>query len=212
MNPTAATPTRQDGQNSTTEALHTIQKKIQACIQCGTCTASCPNEFAMDLTPRRLWRMVLMGETEDIFTSQTFTLCSACYSCTLRCPRGLPLTEAMHDLKQMAFRGHLALYKPSTAFYGHFMNTIRRHGRIRETEFISRYFLTMTPSKPMLPIGYTGLGFNCFARAKWPLNTRLPHPESVRWKRSSKKLKAWRHPHELPLLSRLLAATHGQRV
>lgn len=184
MNPTAATPTRQDGQNSTTEALHTIQKKIQACIQCGTCTASCPNEFAMDLTPRRLWRMVLMGETEDIFTSQTFTLCSACYSCTLRCPRGLPLTEAMHDLKQMAFRGHLALYKPSTAFYGHFMNTIRRHGRIRETEFISRYFLTMTPSKPMLPLSYTGLGFKLFRKGKMAIE----YPFAAPGKRSLEKI------------------------
>jgi heterodisulfide reductase subunit C len=184
MKTAAAPPTRQDGQNSAPEAVHAIQKKIQACIQCGTCTASCPNEFAMDLTPRRLWRMVLMGEIDAIFTSQTFTLCSACYSCTLRCPRGLPLTEAMHDLKQMAFRGHMARYKPSTAFYGHFMNTIRRHGRIRETEFISRYFLTMTPSKPMLPLSYTGLGFKLFRKGKMAIE----YPFAAPGKRSLEKI------------------------
>jgi heterodisulfide reductase subunit C2 len=185
MNPTAAPPTRQDGENLTTEeALHAIQDKIQACIQCGTCTASCPNEFAMDLTPRRLWRMVITGETEAIFNSQTFTLCSACYSCTLRCPRGLPLTEAMHDLKQMAYRGHMARYKPSTAFYGHFMNTIRRHGRIRETEFISRYFLTMTPRNPLLPLSYTGLGFKLFRKGKMPIE----YPFAAPGKRSLEKI------------------------
>jgi len=184
MNPTAAPPIHQDGKNHVPEALHAIQDKIHACIQCGTCTASCPNEFAMDLTPRKLWRMVLMEETEDIFASQTFTLCSACYSCSLRCPRGLPLTEAMHDLKQMAFRGHMARYKASTAFYGHFMNTIRRHGRIRETEFISRYFLTMTPSKPLLPLSYTGLGFKLFRKGKMAIE----YPFAAPGKRSLEKI------------------------
>jgi heterodisulfide reductase subunit C len=138
----------------------------------------------MDLTPRRLWRMVLMGETEAIFASQTFTLCSACYSCTLRCPRGLPLTEAMHDLKQMAFRGHMARYKSSTAFYGHFMDTIRRHGRIRETEFISRYFLTMTPRQPMLPLRYTGLGFRLLRKGKMAIE----YPFAAPGKRSLEKI------------------------
>jgi heterodisulfide reductase subunit C len=184
MNPTAAPPTRQDAAVPVPEALNAIKDKIKACIQCGTCSASCPNEFAMDLTPRKLWRMVLMDETEAIFASQTFTLCSACYSCTLRCPRGLPLTDAMHDLKQMAFRGRMARYKPSTAFYGRFMDTIRRHGRIRETEFISRYFLSMTPSKPMLPLSYTGLGFKLFRKGKMAIE----YPFAAPGKRSLEKV------------------------
>ncbi|MGD9251920.1 MAG: 4Fe-4S dicluster domain-containing protein [Desulfobacterales bacterium] len=184
MNHTAAPPDRQVGAIPEREALHAIQEKIKSCIQCGTCSASCPNEFAMDLTPRRLWRMVLMGETEAIFASQTFTLCSACYSCTLRCPRGLPLTDAMHDLKRMAYQGQMARYKPSTAFYGHFMNTIRRHGRIRETEFISRYFLTMTPRKPLLPLSYTGLGFKLFRKGKMAIE----YPFAAPGKRSLEKI------------------------
>ena len=184
MNPTAATPNRRRGAVPATASLHPIQDKIKACIQCGTCTASCPNEFAMDLTPRQLWRMVLMGETEGVFASQTFTLCSACYSCTLRCPRGLPLTEAMHDLKQMAYRGRMKRYKPSTAFYGHFMDTIRRHGRIRETEFISRYFLTMTPSKPTLPLSYAGLGLKLFRKGKMAIE----YPFVAPGKRSLEKV------------------------
>ena len=185
MKPSAApSRTREGGAKPAPEALQAIQDKIKACIQCGTCSASCPNEFAMDLTPRHLWRMVLMGETEAIFASQTFTLCSACYTCTLRCPRGLPLTEAMHDLKQMAYRGRMARYKPSTAFYGHFMDTIRRHGRIRETEFISRYFMTMTPSKPMLPLGYTGLGLRLLRKGK----LAIEYPFAAPGKRSLEKV------------------------
>ena len=43
------------------EGLAAVREMVQACIQCGTCTGSCPNEFAMDVTPRRLWRLVLTG-------------------------------------------------------------------------------------------------------------------------------------------------------
>ena len=42
--------------------LAAVGDMVKACIQCGTCTASCPNAFAMDLTPRQLWRMVSLGK------------------------------------------------------------------------------------------------------------------------------------------------------
>ncbi|MFP4226135.1 MAG: heterodisulfide reductase, partial [Desulfobacterales bacterium] len=57
--------------------LAPIREKLLACIQCGTCTASCRNAHLMDFTPRRLWRLVLTGNTEEVFHSRTFALCSA---------------------------------------------------------------------------------------------------------------------------------------
>ncbi|HKK32011.1 MAG TPA: 4Fe-4S dicluster domain-containing protein, partial [Desulfomicrobiaceae bacterium] len=57
--------------------LHRIQEMVSACMQCGTCSASCPNVAAMDITPRKMWRMVLMGMTEELFKSRSFWLCSA---------------------------------------------------------------------------------------------------------------------------------------
>ena len=93
------------------DSLSTIREMVSACIQCGTCSASCPNEFAMDATPRQLWRMLLLGKTDDIFKSRTFALCSDCYCCTLRCPRGLPVTEAMEALKRMAAAGESGRYR-----------------------------------------------------------------------------------------------------
>ena len=93
--------------------LEQVQDMVKSCIQCGTCSGSCPNAFAMDLTPRQLWRKVLLGQTDEIFKSRTFSLCSDCYYCTLRCPRGLTLTEAMNALKQIAARENMDRYKPS---------------------------------------------------------------------------------------------------
>jgi heterodisulfide reductase subunit C len=149
------------------DALQDIRKMVQACIQCGTCSASCPNEFAMDLTPRHLWRMVLMNCEEDIFSSRTFTLCSNCYTCSLRCPRGLPLTQAMSALKQAAARKGLKQYRASTQFYQDFISSVRRHGRVREMEFMTLYFLHM--KNPLLPLHFSSLGLRLMARGKVPL-------------------------------------------
>ena len=144
--------------------LGRIKDMIQACIQCGTCTASCPNQFAMDLTPRRLWRMVVMDREADIFQSRTFTLCSTCYTCTLRCPRGLQLTEAMSALKQIAARRRLDQYRQSVLFYDSFMQSVRRHGRVREMEFMTRYFAKV--KNPLLPLRFAALGIKLMRKGK----------------------------------------------
>ncbi len=158
------------------DSLEHVREMVQSCIQCGTCTGSCPNAFAMDLTPRQLWRLALLGQQEAVFQSRTFTLCSACYFCTLRCPRGLPLTEAMHALKQAASRERLKAFRPVTAFYRHFLESVRRHGRVNELEFMTLYFAEM--KNPMLPLRYSGLGLRLVTKGKlplrWPLQRKRP--------------------------------------
>lgn len=144
--------------------LAKVKEMVRACIQCGTCTGSCPNEFAMDMTPRRLWRMVLMECEAEIFQSRTFALCSSCYYCTLRCPRGLPLTEAMSALKQMASRQGLRRYRKSALFYQSFMESVRRHGRVREMEFMTLYFARL--GHPFLPLRFAPLGFKLLRKGK----------------------------------------------
>jgi heterodisulfide reductase subunit C len=147
--------------------LAKVRAMVRACIQCGTCSGSCPNEFAMDMTPRRLWRLVLMGREDLIFQSRTFTLCSACYYCTLRCPRGLPLTEAMSALKQMASRQGLRAYRHSALFYQSFMESVRRHGRVREMEFMTLYFAKLR--HPLVPLRFATLGLKLMRKGKVPV-------------------------------------------
>jgi heterodisulfide reductase subunit C len=146
------------------DLLAAVQEKVQACMQCGTCSGSCANSFAMDLTPRQLWRLTQLGEKEEIFNSKTFYLCSACYYCTLRCPRGLHLTEAMGDLKRLAAAEGICKYRQSANFYRTFMDTVRRYGRVREMEFMNRYFLSM--KNPIFPLGYASLGLKLMKKGK----------------------------------------------
>ncbi len=79
-------------------------EQLLSCIQCGTCSASCPTAFAMDYTPRQLWQMVRLGMKEDVLSSRTFWLCTTCKSCQVRCPRGIPITDTMIALKEYATR------------------------------------------------------------------------------------------------------------
>jgi heterodisulfide reductase subunit C len=161
---------------SASEPLARIQEMIRPCIQCGTCTGSCPNAFAMDDTPRQLWRQVLLGQKDEIFRSKTFSLCSDCYTCTLRCPRGLPLTEAMDGLKQIAAKESLAEYRTSILFYKNFIRSVRRHGRVREMEFMTNYFTALR--SPLAPLRFASLGIKLLVRGKvsisWFPKARFP--------------------------------------
>ena len=152
------------------DLLREIRAMVSACIQCGTCSGSCPNAHAMDYTPRQLWRMVQMGEQDRIFESNTFALCSACYTCSLRCPRGLPLTDAMAALKQAAARADVPAFRPSARFYRSFLESVRRHGRVRESEFMTLYFLAM--KNPLLPLKFAPLGLKLMGKGK--LQMALP--------------------------------------
>ena len=145
-------------------SLDAVRTMVNACIQCGTCTGSCPNALEMDLTPRKMWRLVILGRLADVMASRTFILCSDCYTCTLRCPRGLPLTEAMESLKGIAFARHERQHRSSRLFYEKFMQTVRRHGRIREMAFMTSYFTAM--KSPTAPMRFAPLGIKLMAKGK----------------------------------------------
>jgi heterodisulfide reductase subunit C2 len=168
MNTPAISEIKNDSDVIETDHLEKIQEMVLTCIQCGTCTGSCPNAQSMDYTPRHLWRMVLLGQKDLIFKSKTFALCSSCYFCTLRCPRGLALTEAMSALKQLAARENIKSFRQSARFYASFLESVRRHGRVREMEMMNLYFIAMR--NPLVPLKYAGLGMKLMRKRKIPMH------------------------------------------
>lgn len=84
------------------EAIDPLQK-LRRCIQCGTCSATCPTAYAMDYSPRQVWRMVQLGMRGDVLSSRTFWLCTTCKACQVRCPREIDLMDSMIALKEYAF-------------------------------------------------------------------------------------------------------------
>jgi heterodisulfide reductase subunit C len=121
----------------------------------------------MDYTPRQLWHMIRLGMVDDVLNSKTLWLCSTCYSCTLRCPRELPLTETMGALKRAAIRQEVQGFKESRNFYRAFVETVRRYGRSEEVEIMARYFLT---TNPLLAVDYVPLALTMLRKGKVKLS------------------------------------------
>ncbi|MBS3818222.1 4Fe-4S dicluster domain-containing protein [bacterium] len=77
-------------------------EEIDRCIQCGTCSSSCPMSVYMDYTPRKIMYMIKNGFKEETLHSFTPWLCASCYSCQVRCPVQIKITDVMYALKRMA--------------------------------------------------------------------------------------------------------------
>ncbi len=82
-------------------------EKLFACIQCGTCSGTCPVSHYMDYAPRRIIQMVREGFEQEVLTSSTIWLCASCYQCTVDCPKQIKITDIMYALKQIAIARHL---------------------------------------------------------------------------------------------------------
>lgn len=78
--------------------------KLPSCLQCGTCTGSCPTAHAWDVTPRQLVRLLQLGRREEVLRPEVLYFCSQCYSCKVRCPMGIQLTEVLMEARRMAVR------------------------------------------------------------------------------------------------------------
>ncbi|HSR34199.1 MAG TPA: (Fe-S)-binding protein [Anaerolineae bacterium] len=79
--------------------------KLLTCFQCGTCSASCPAAELMDYAPRQLWQLIRLGMRDVVMNSRTFWLCTQCYACQVRCPRGIHISETMRHLRERAVAG-----------------------------------------------------------------------------------------------------------
>jgi len=76
-------------------------EKLRSCINCGTCTASCPSGWRTALRTRSVLRRALTGD-ESVLSDIDIWLCSTCYYCYERCPRDIPVTDMIIKLRNIA--------------------------------------------------------------------------------------------------------------
>lgn len=113
---------------------------VQACLQCGTCSAACPVASHMDHSPRQLIAMIRAGEKEAVLASNTCWACASCYECTARCPAGIDVARLMYGLKRYAIwrrRAAPALIAPE--FSRRFMRMVTLTGRSWEPALAPSY-------------------------------------------------------------------------
>ncbi|TAL67017.1 MAG: (Fe-S)-binding protein [Bacteroidetes bacterium] len=73
-------------------------KLIQTCIQCGTCSGTCPYGEYMEYPPRRIIKLLQHGLVDKVFDTDSMLKCVNCYACMMKCPREIHLTEVLLQL------------------------------------------------------------------------------------------------------------------
>lgn len=79
-------------------------QKIMNCYQCGKCTAGCPVADHMDIVPNEMVRLVMLGEIEKLLSSKAIWLCTSCFQCGTRCPKGIEVHRIFEALRSIALR------------------------------------------------------------------------------------------------------------
>jgi len=126
-------------------------EKIPTCMQCGICAGSCPVSHEMDYTPRQLVRMIQLGLKQEVLNSNTIWICTSCFSCSVRCPRGIRPTELMETLKPIAIAA--GIKNKNAKFDMIFSDVVRKNGRASEFLLISKYGLSEPGVIKQAPFG-----------------------------------------------------------
>jgi heterodisulfide reductase subunit C len=78
------------------------------CFQCGTCTGSCPSGRQTAFRIRKLIRWAQLGIDEKVLPSEDLWMCTTCYTCQERCPRGVEITDIVMTMRNIAVeRGYM---------------------------------------------------------------------------------------------------------
>ena len=116
---------------------------IRTCIQCGTCSGTCPVANYMDHSPRRIIGMIRSNLKDEVLASNTYWYCASCYHCSVRCPAEIDIAGLMYALKRYSIWKHT--YQEDLVgpvFSEAFVKTIVRGGRSYEPILAPAYMFS----------------------------------------------------------------------
>ena len=115
---------------------------VKMCMQCGVCSGSCPLGPHWEHPPQEIFMMIRAGKRDEVLSSSSMWMCTSCYNCIARCPRGLPITHIMHGLATYAKRlGLVPQEQPTAKFAQLFWDNLTKTGRVNELKLgIALYF------------------------------------------------------------------------
>ncbi len=121
-------------------------ERVSSCIQCGTCSGTCPLSIYMDYTPRKVIGLIREGFREDALSCRTIWLCASCYSCAVLCPQKIHITDVMYHLKQEAIKDNLFPRRfPIPVLAKEFFKIVLSRGRSAEVPLVLRMALKSNP-------------------------------------------------------------------
>lgn len=154
---------------------------LRECIQCGTCSGTCPVSVYMDYTPRRLIALAREGFERDVLSSRTIWLCTSCYACTVRCPAGIKITDIMYAFKRLAIKkGYKPKQFPTAVLSELFFKEALSAGRVADIGLAIKFVLKTNPFKGL---SMSGLGLKLMSTGRLHLT-----PEKVKNIRQLKEM------------------------
>jgi heterodisulfide reductase subunit C len=150
------------------EAMLALPKgdKLKTCIQCGTCSGSCPNAQLMTYPPGQMVAMLRAGMGDRVIASNSPWYCSSCYLCTLRCPQEIPITDFMYSMKNLSMKAGTVADKNTAAMSNIFTDGVRKSGKNSEMSLMIKYLLR---TNPLGSIKMAPLGQNLFLKGRMTL-------------------------------------------
>ena len=116
---------------------------VKMCMQCGVCSGSCPMGPYWEHPPQEIFMMIRAGKRDEVLSSTSMWMCTSCYNCIARCPRGLPITHIMHGLAHYGKRlGMTPKGQPTMEFSQRFWDNLSKTGRVNELKLgLALYFM-----------------------------------------------------------------------
>ena len=145
-------------------------ERIDLCIQCGTCSGSCPTANLMDYSPREIIAALRAGMLDRVLKSNTVWLCTSCYYCTVRCPQKIKFTDIMYELKRLGTEyGLFPKDAKAPVMAKIFIDLVDNFGRNQETNLMVRYYLKTGLADAFRNVGR---GFRLYTKGRLSNKTR----------------------------------------
>jgi heterodisulfide reductase subunit C len=78
-------------------------EKLLLCYLCGSCAGGCPvGRLTTAYNPRKIVRMASLGLKDEVLKSNALWFCTACFTCTDRCPQGLEVASIIRIIRNIA--------------------------------------------------------------------------------------------------------------
>jgi heterodisulfide reductase subunit C len=83
-------------------------ERLRTCLQCGKCVGSCPSGRMTSWRIRRFLQEATLGLRDNVCSDENLWNCTTCYTCQERCPHGIPTTDIVRVIRNLAVRsGHM---------------------------------------------------------------------------------------------------------
>lgn len=96
-------------ENFKQEVMDAGAETLALCFQCGTCTGACPSGRRTPYRIRQIVRKSVMGFKDEVISDDSLWMCTTCYECQERCPRGIKIVDIVKIARNYAAKaGYMA--------------------------------------------------------------------------------------------------------